>query len=1184
MTTGDSPHLYDQAQPGPPGGYMGGWGDIFGASDGPGRMAQARLAGSYTTQKGVRYPSPFFDLATTYMPKNVKQLFHWCAYYYKTNPLINAVVTKMAEYPVTRVLVDEDDQSLKAKYEELIEHVLQIRKFQIEANLDYNCFGNSFISVSFPFDKYIICRNCGNTQKLSDMRPHYRWRNLKFELDCPRCGHNGKAKTHDYYVKDVHRISLVRWSPMNINVDFNHVTGRCSYYYKLPKPLKNDILLGKKPVLEQTPEVFIEAARKGKSAVMDPASIFHLKRPTIAEESQGWGTPMIMPVLKDVFYLQVLRKGQEAIAQEHIVPLRVIFPQAGDALSSPYSTTNLGTWRERVEHEIARWRLDPNYIPVLPLPIGHQLIGGQGRAMVLHQELRVWAEHIVAGMGVPQEFVFGGLQYCLDLDSYVQTSQGLLQLREMVPGKRGLSLPGEGRVSTHAGVRDVEAVHNTGMKKAAVIRTKLGLDAAPSHDHRYRVLNPDLSMSWKCVHELVPGDRVAVRPGANLWPEEEVCVAHVAAEAKRQWEDNRKRDTSARYPCVLPNYLTDELSRVLGYLVAEGTCTDPRRFSFGQEDHQVMEDFLDCVEACFGYRPTPTTSTGGTSVEISREPVVTFLRLLGLTGDSYEKIVPGVVRRAPRQQVSEFLRAYFEGDGSVEDVEEKQMVSCGSVSGTLLKEVQLLLLNMGVVSSRYDDQLQIRSEFVDIFEQLIGFVSDRKRTVLDARTPTASTHLAERVPYLKENLDAFRERHFDGRSSWTFEPVRGVKLLQATYTVAEAAQLLGVNPSTVHYHARKGRLTLLIQARLEDGRFRPRLIARDDLQRFMAEYGRGVHRSVPGRDAWGMTYSKLSGQDLSFIREKEPGLAQKIEELAELRYVWDEVQAADLLDVEALMGDLTVAVDSSYNADGLVCHNSGSNVSMRMLENQFIGNRSDHLILVRDFILGRIAKFMGWPKVKIAFEKFRMADDLQRQSLYFQANQAQKISDSTLLEEMGEDLAREEALKQKEVKKQIEAQKRMQLAQAEIMGQQQYIQMQWQAKAMNQGVPNQPPLPPAAPPQRTTGQLTTPEGAVAYAENSNQQPAEGIPQEMQSPISMNEAGQAGGDALYFAKRAAHHIEQQPPDRQGQLLNEMKMRNPMLHGLVVQILQSRKGSNQSMLSPTQRPLAEQRPSRSPTPPV
>ena len=661
------PHLYD-SPPGPPSGYGGGLGDLYSPNIGsPGRMS-SRLAVNATQNKGVRYPSPFFDLATTYMPKSIKQLFQWCAYYFKVHPLINAVVYKMSEYPITKIIVETDDPNLKRKWEEVIENILQVRKFQIASNLDYNTFGNSFCSVSFPFIKYIKCKHCGFMKPIREMRAHYRWRSLKYYFECPRCSEHAPALIEDRYIKDIHGIRLVRWAPQLIDIDYNQATGKSSYYYRLPPTLKNDILIGKRKILEEVPAVFVDAARKGKSVLFneDEDSVFHLKRPTIAEHDMGWGMPMILPVLKDVFYLQVLRKGQEAIAQEHIVPLRILFPQAGDGISSPYSTTNLGSWKSRIEAEIGRWRLDPNYIPVLPLPVGHQLIGGQGRAMVLHQELRVWAEHIVAGMGVPQEFIFGGLNY------------------------------------------------------------------------------------------------------------------------------------------------------------------------------------------------------------------------------------------------------------------------------------------------------------------------------------------------------------------------------------------------------------------------------------------------------------------------------------------------------------------------------SGSNVSMRMLENQFLGLRNDHLIMVKDFILKQVARYMGWPSVNVRFERFKMADDLQRLMVYFQANQAGKVSDTTLLRELGEDLDREEERKQRELAKQIEAQKKMQRAQAEIAGQQQMIQQRYMQKAMQGGLPG---MHQGAPAPEAAGGVPG-----AYGENAGQAPQEGLPTEMMSPVQLNETGQGGVNVLYLAKRMAAHVGGLPPQEQQQMLGQIKLQNPHLHDLVIQIMQGKQGSNENPLDPAQSPLAQEKPPRSPTPSV
>ena len=372
----------------------------------------SRSAGSAGYEKvGVPYPNPFFDAAQTYFPNRLKQMLRWCRYFFFTNPLINAVVYKLAEYPITDIIYDTQDVRVRDRYRHLFEDQLQIRKFQIEVGLDYYNYGNAFIMVQFPIVKWLHCRHCNHKAPIKKLRKHYRFMDLKYYLRCPKCGTHQPARVRDVTVKNSSGIRLVRWDPERIDIDDNDGVTEPEYYYSIPQKLKNSIVIGKRKVIETVSDVFVQALRKKKSVKFARGSLFHLTRPIIAQKDQGWGMPLVLPVLKDIFYLQILRKGQEMIAQEHIVPLRVLFPQAGGESSDPHTMINLSRWRENIEEEVARWRADPNYIPIMPIPLGHEMIGGQGRALILHQELRVWSEQIIAGMNVPLEFIFGGLQY-----------------------------------------------------------------------------------------------------------------------------------------------------------------------------------------------------------------------------------------------------------------------------------------------------------------------------------------------------------------------------------------------------------------------------------------------------------------------------------------------------------------------------------------------------------------------------------------------------------------------------------------------------------------------------------------------------------------------------------------------------------------------------------------------------
>jgi len=360
---------------------------------------------------GIRYPSPFFDISQQFLPSNQHELHKWCRYYFLTNPVINAACSKMAEYPVTPLIFETDDPEIVKLYKKVEDH-LKLRSFQVEVGLDYFVYGNAFVSVFLPFEKYLICASCGARYRAKTNRFRYKWRDSRFYLHKCDCGQEGYAKQHDVYIRSFRQIRLVRWNPENIDIKHNEITGKTKYYFRLPKSVINDIKLGDCDEIESLPLEFLEAARANKSLLFSEDNLYHLKRPTIAQKDQGWGTPLIFPLLKDAFYLQVMKKANEAILMENIVPMRMIFPgQNTGGNEGPYGAYNLTNWKRRVDEEINMWKRDHNYIPVLPVNIGFQQIGGQGRALLMYQEMRLLAEQMLAGAGIPVEFIFGGLQW-----------------------------------------------------------------------------------------------------------------------------------------------------------------------------------------------------------------------------------------------------------------------------------------------------------------------------------------------------------------------------------------------------------------------------------------------------------------------------------------------------------------------------------------------------------------------------------------------------------------------------------------------------------------------------------------------------------------------------------------------------------------------------------------------------
>lgn len=388
------------------------------------------MIGSAT--RTIKYPNPFFDLAGTYIPKNIKTLFKFCRDYYKTSGWLRNVVTKMSTYPITDILFDPStDANTKKELSEVLNNKLRIKSFLIEVGLDYYTYGNVFISTFLKTRRFLKCAACGEQNQYDDVAK-LKLKNFEFYGTCPNCGKQDmNFKAYDEPIKSISNFRLVRWAPDNINIDYNPITGTSIYYYTIPTKIKSQIVVGNPTMLKDIPLVFLQAMKKNQKIELEPDNLYHMKYPSLAEEDMGFGVPMILPALKEIYYLQLLRKGNEAIANDHIVPKKAISP-ANTATLDPFSSVNLSKFAGQMEDTIKKWRLDPNHIGIFPIPIQYQELGGNAKMLMVTPEMKFLEETIVNSLGVPLEFIKGGASWTGSSVSLRIVENGFLNYREFL--------------------------------------------------------------------------------------------------------------------------------------------------------------------------------------------------------------------------------------------------------------------------------------------------------------------------------------------------------------------------------------------------------------------------------------------------------------------------------------------------------------------------------------------------------------------------------------------------------------------------------------------------------------------------------------------------------------------------------------------------------------------------------
>lgn len=101
--------------------------------------------------------------------------------------------------------------------------------------------------------------------------------------------------------------------------------------------------------------------------------------------------------------------SHNSIALDHLVPFRILHPAQASGNADPVVQISLAKWKDEMGSNLKQFRRDPLHIMFAPIPVGMVQIGGQGRALLTLGEVQEAEKNIVAALGIPIEFLYGGL-------------------------------------------------------------------------------------------------------------------------------------------------------------------------------------------------------------------------------------------------------------------------------------------------------------------------------------------------------------------------------------------------------------------------------------------------------------------------------------------------------------------------------------------------------------------------------------------------------------------------------------------------------------------------------------------------------------------------------------------------------------------------------------------------------
>jgi intein/homing endonuclease len=196
---------------------------------------------------------------------------------------------------------------------------------------------------------------------------------------------------------------------------------------------------------------------------------------------------------------------------------------------------------------------------------------------------------------------------------------------------------------------------------------------------------------------------------------------------------------------------------LIGLFIGDGCITSHATIT--SEDEYILSFIAQYyISKGIGWNIYYKSGSCTCDIALYKEPADIFFNAYNIDRvTSYNKSVPYSIRTATRESQIAFLQGYFDTDGTVHNTNGG--VSCCSVSKKLLTEIQMMLLNFGIISRLRKKKtnstfgkaylLDMFSEDAYKFKEFIGFRLVRKQAILDQYFSNKKCNInKDTIPYV----------------------------------------------------------------------------------------------------------------------------------------------------------------------------------------------------------------------------------------------------------------------------------------------------------------------------------------------------------------------------------------------------------------------------------------------------
>ncbi len=369
------------------------------------------------TGTDLTFPDPFCDYSSTAMPRTWRDALQWCQFIVMRNPELRQAIKRIVAFFMTEIDIGGDVGDVeKQQYKDYLNDHANIMSVLSSGGADYITYGNSVSSAVFPFKRSVACRNpnCRHEAPLSVVMKlkeyAYKWSLPDVSATCPYCKYSGVWDMHDRKGSSADDLNVKRWPPVEIDLMHCPISDARGHIWRIPGYYKDQIRRGDAHQLVRCPKLVLQAIANNNNIEFDPAYVHHFAEPTLCGvENRGWGFPSMLTLVPQAWYVQVLRRTNEAIGLDFVFPFRLITPAprntSGASMGeAPIFGADMQHFNAQVRGMLGRRRMDPTAWHSLPYPVQYQALGGEASQMVSDKLLEQGIDHLLNALGLPAEY------------------------------------------------------------------------------------------------------------------------------------------------------------------------------------------------------------------------------------------------------------------------------------------------------------------------------------------------------------------------------------------------------------------------------------------------------------------------------------------------------------------------------------------------------------------------------------------------------------------------------------------------------------------------------------------------------------------------------------------------------------------------------------------------------------